>query len=448
MFLALYQIYRTYVLDSTICFSIVSGTMYLLFGPKRRMRWLRPWLYLVVSAISFSFIFQGLLIALLGGKALIFSDPLHYLYFFLCQVSLAFLWSCLLLRGDVFPKLIYILILVAFMQLYRGVCAPLYDMEGVMEPTLYASLDLVTAVGLYACLVSLAFLFKRYRINTSALLDGRIRFIMLYILVSLLASMLLPELIPSVGSSNLVVALVMSDFPLIYYIFGRFAQNLEEQARMEQALAKAQAEWMVYERSQELRNTIREERHELKNHYFRLLVLMREGKTYEVEAELENRIGSISEESRDIETGIAYLDYLIAAKEAAAREAGIEFRVESEIADGLYFDEMAAGTILSNLTDNAIEASLGEGRPCIEVRIRYVRGYLHGKVSNRVSRDVLAVNPDLRTTKADRWAHGLGLKIVRKTLDEHEGMLSTEVKDGWFVASFMLPVEKMAIEQS
>ena len=62
------------------------------------------------------------------------------------------------------------------------------------------------------------------------------------------------------------------------------------------------------------------------------------------------------------------------------------------------------------------------------------------KVSNRVSRDVLAVNPDLRTIKADKQSHGLGLKIIQKTLDEHEGMLGTEVKDGWFVASFMLPV--------
>lgn len=41
-------------------------------------------------------------------------------------------------------------------------------------------------------------------------------------------------------------------------------------------------------------------------------------------------------------------------------------------------------------------------------------------------------------------AHGYGLKIVRKTLDEHEGMLDVGVKDGWFVASFMLPAEKVA----
>ena len=190
---------------------------------------------------------------------------------------------------------------------------------------------------------------------------------MLYILVSLLASMLLPELVSSVDSSELVIVLILSDFPLIYYIFGRFTQNLEEQMRMEQALDKARAEWTVYERSQELRERIREERHELKNNYFHLLVLMREGKTEEAESELEERVGLISEEMREIDTGIAYLDYLVAAKEAVAKEAGVEFHVESEIVDGLEFDEMAAGTVLSNLMDNAIEASLGGGaslRPC------------------------------------------------------------------------------------
>ena len=308
MFLTLYQAYRTYVFDSTVCFSIVSGAMFLLFGPRQQYRWLRLWMYLAISAISFSLAFQGVLITLLGGRALIFSNPLHYLHFFFCQVSLSMLWSCLLLRGDAFPKLTYILILVAFMQLYRGVCAPLYDREGAMEQTRYAFLDLATAVGLYACLVGMAVLFKRYKVSSSALLDRRTRIIMLYILVSLLVSMLLPEVVSGVDSSQLVIALVLSDFPLIYYIFGRFTQNLEEQTRMEQALEKARAEWMVYEKSRELRETIREERHELKNNYFHLLVLMREGDTEAVKTELEDKIGSLSKESHRVETGVAYLD--------------------------------------------------------------------------------------------------------------------------------------------
>ena len=309
MFLTLYQAYRTYVFDSTVCFSIVSGAMFLLFGPRQQYRWLRLWMYLAISAISFSLAFQGVLITLLGGRALIFSNPLHYLYFFFCQVSLSMLWSCLLLWGDAFPKLTYILILVAFMQLYRGVCAPLYDREGAMEQTRYAFLDLATAVGLYACLVGMAVLFKRYKVSSSALLDRRTRIIMLYILVSLLVSMLLPEVVSGVDSSQLVIALVLSDFPLIYYIFGRFTQNLEEQTRMEQALEKARAEWMVYEKSRELRETIREERHELKNNYFHLLVLMREGDTEAVKTELEDIIGSLSKESHRVETGVAYLDH-------------------------------------------------------------------------------------------------------------------------------------------
>jgi len=442
LFLTFYQVYRTYALDSIICFLIVSGALYLLFGPRRRHGWLRPWTYLALSAVSFSLAFQGVLIPLLGGEALVFSSPLHYIYFFVCQVLLSFFWSCLLLRGDVFPKLMYILILVAFMQLYRGVCAPLYDMEGTMEQTLYATFDLATAVGLYVCLVGMALLFKRCRVSPSTRLDTRTRVIMLYILVSLLASMLLPELVSGVDSSQLVIVLILSDLPLIYYIFGRFTQNLEEQAHMEQALEKARAEWTVYERSQELRERIREERHELKNNYFHLLVLLRAGDTEAVESELEERVGLISDKMREIDTGVAYLDYLIAAKEAAAKKAGVEFGVESEIVDGFEVDEMAAGTVLSNLMDNAIEASLGEEHPCVRVHMRYVKGYLYGKVSNRVSKDVIALNPHLHTTKHDKRAHGYGLKIVRKTLEEHEGMLNVDVKDGWFVASFMLPVEK------
>ena len=441
MLLAFYRIYRTYALDSTITFAIVSTTLYLLFRPLSRFTCLRLSTYVGISALTFSLAFQGVLLALLGGMSLIFSDPRHFLYFFCCQVAFAFLWSVTLLRGQPFQKLVYILILVAFMQLYRGVCAPLYDMEPTMDVATYATLDLLTAVGLYVCLAGLGVLFVRCKVEATVLLDGRTKVVMLYILLSLLASMLLPTLVPFSGSSFLVIALIMSDLPLIYYIFSRYTQNLEERRRLDAALSDAQIEWKAYQRSAELRDKIREERHELKNLYFRLLVMVREGKADEMEAELVERIGAVSRDLGTIETGSTYLDYLIATKGAQAKDARIPFHVRADVAEGFSFDERRAGTVLSNLIDNALEASRGERDPLVEVDIHYVRGYLRGRVVNRVSRDVLTLNPHLHSTKPDADAHGYGLKVVRKTLDECDGMLGIEIEDGMFVAQFMLPLD-------
>jgi len=235
------------------------------------------------------------------------------------------------------------------------------------------------------------------------------------------------------------VGLVMSNLPLIYYLFARLTQHVEEQRHMDAALTQAKAERAMCERSMELKEQIRRERHELKNHYFRLQVLARQGRYEELSAELDERIGAVNDTLRDIDTGCTYLDFLLSQKEAAARDAGVAFRVDVALSEDLTFDETAAGTALGNLIDNALEASAGEEEPDVTVTLRSVRGYLHCQVTNHVSSDVLSENPDLHTTKEDAGAHGYGLKIVRRAIEEAEGTLDLSVKDGRFVASFMLP---------
>lgn len=142
-----------------------------------------------------------------------------------------------------------------------------------------------------------------------------------------------------------------------------------------------------------------------------------------------------------METGSAYLDELLAAKEQTAKQAGIPLRAEILLPAEIAVDETSAGTVLANLLDNAIEASMQENKPEITVSMRCIQGYFHCQVSNHISRNILEINPALETTKQDADFHGFGLKIIKKTLQEQEGMLNISVEDEKFIASFLLPLK-------
>ena len=92
-----------------------------------------------------------------------------------------------------------------------------------------------------------------------------------------------------------------------------------------------------------------------------------------------------------------------------------------------------------NLLDNAIEASLGEDNPDIRVFIRCTQGYLTIRVKNRISFDVLAENPALASTQKNKSQHGFGIKIIRNTVREQNGILNFDSEGGYFSATVMLP---------
>lgn len=61
-------------------------------------------------------------------------------------------------------------------------------------------------------------------------------------------------------------------------------------------------------------------------------------------------------------------------------------------------------------------------------------------IRHKVSRDVLAETPGLRTTKADKSAHGFGTKIVSQAVKRCDGILNHSMEDGFFTVKVTLPL--------
>lgn len=135
------------------------------------------------------------------------------------------------------------------------------------------------------------------------------------------------------------------------------------------------------------------------------------------------------------------IDSIINYKFGIAEQKGISVvcTLTAEIPESLEHD---ISIILSNLLDNAIEASekLKDIKPEIILNITQKSGYYSILIKNRIESSVLSGNKQLYTTKVDKHHHGYGLKTVKMLTATHNGMTDIYEKDGFFIVNTMLNI--------
>lgn len=135
-------------------------------------------------------------------------------------------------------------------------------------------------------------------------------------------------------------------------------------------------------------------------------------------------------------TGNDTIDTILNIKQRTAEDKGIAFIISAEIPDNCIVKSAHFASILGNLLDNAIEASIDEESPFVEVKIKPVKSYLMIVVSNKCTKS----NIELKTTKSDKQLHGIGINSVKQTVKEYKGTFLTDHTDGIFNAEIMIPM--------
>lgn len=135
------------------------------------------------------------------------------------------------------------------------------------------------------------------------------------------------------------------------------------------------------------------------------------------------------------------INSIINYKFGIAEQKGISVvcTLTAEIPESLEHD---ISIILSNLLDNAIEASekLKDIKPEIILNITQKSGYYSILIKNRIEDSVISENKQLHTTKVDKQHHGYGLKTVKMLTATHNGMTDIYEKDGFFIVNTMLNI--------
>ncbi len=432
MFDFIYRLYR--LADSCILYILISYSLYILCDAKHAA--VKTWQYLLAGTAVFlcincslGFVIQKL-----------FSGSPYWVCIFSLGLSL-FLCSYLFLQTSLLYRGTYILFSLTFIQLYKIVCSPLYELEFSMDTHTYARIDFFTGLLFYALLVLLCALFQKVRLTKKLSVVPEKYLLVLYFPLSILFCTMLTANNTSLWLkfAPILAAIIMTNLPIIYYFFTTIIDSYEKQRDLNNALQQTKAQLSHYRYAILLQDEIRKERHELRNNYFYIQTLLAEKKYDALDAYMQDVIGSKLSSIGEVQTGNTLMDYILNEKIREARKKKLKLCTEILIPANLKLSEDSLCTILLNLLDNAIEASLGEDNPDIRVFIRCTQGYLTIRVKNRISFDVLAENPALASTQKNKSQHGFGIKIIRNTVREQNGILNFDSEGGYFSATVMLP---------
>lgn len=228
-------------------------------------------------------------------------------------------------------------------------------------------------------------------------------------------------------------------YGLILHLVSELSEKdrlVEEQHVTETQLAGLRA----YQESAE---SFHELRHEVKNQYAYIKLLL-EQKDYE---RAEQFFGEMSMRANPtfayVATGNQLVDSIVNLEYSRAKSAGVILSCRVAVPPELPFSETDLCGLLTNLLDNAIEAcsdpQIPDENKTVRLGMVVDQGALVVTVANPCAKPPRrAADGHFRTTKADGRRHGYGTTIIRKIAEQNGGVADFSYKNGVFTARVML----------
>lgn len=219
--------------------------------------------------------------------------------------------------------------------------------------------------------------------------------------------------------------------------------ELFKKSAMRQELAVMNMLWKKeqeqYELSKENIALINQKCHDLK-HQIRAIRYMNKE---EIDAYLNEMENSIEIYESIVKSGNEVLDTILTEKSLYCKERGITVSCVVDGSQMGFINTIDLYAILGNALDNAIEAvekfRYQEQRQ-IDVMIYRQQQFLVINIVNP-TKEIPVFDEELpRTTKADRFHHGFGLKSIRYMVKKYDGNLNVSVEDDCFSLKILIPI--------
>lgn len=230
-------------------------------------------------------------------------------------------------------------------------------------------------------------------------------------------------------------------YRLLFIVNSFYEEQLELQATKQKL--KADEEFMA------LLNKNKEElhvlRHELKNHDAYISDMISHQKYDELQEYLKADSGRLVKIQSMVMSNNNVVDAIVNQKAALADINGIKTSFQFAIPEHIKIDELDLRSLLSNILDNAIEASTQSAdKKYIHFSMRQEVGYIFLHVENSVNKaQDKQQRLSLKTTKTDTVNHGYGTKIVNRIVDKYKGYVEYRLEGDTFITDIMLAVEEV-----
>lgn len=267
------------------------------------------------------------------------------------------------------------------------------------------------------------------------------------ILVMLLAIIFIPEI-----SASYKLLLTLTIIASLVIIWGGVV-DIREALHTRKLISQLDDMDETIDAMGQFNNTLRAQRHDFLNHLQVVYSLIEMEEYQEANDYIEQVYGKITAVSKVMKTANPAVNALLQVKVAACEKAGVPVEVsitskwetlENTIPDW----EMCK--VLSNLIDNAIDAM--EHVPAESRRLAIALGENVKQYTFRVENTGERIPENIRdhifipgfTTKGD--GHGMGLHIVRKTLQDRDGEISVTSDEKQTVFSGYVPKKGQATD--
>ncbi len=122
-----------------------------------------------------------------------------------------------------------------------------------------------------------------------------------------------------------------------------------------------------------------------------------------------------------IDTGNVFADVVISSKSAVCVRKNIRFEFKSVSLKEYSIEAADISSLLSNLLDNAIEATEKTNEPQVRLNIFEHNAYIVFRVENSILEDVKSDDLQLKSTKENSALHGCGTEIIREIAEKYNG---------------------------
>ena len=227
---------------------------------------------------------------------------------------------------------------------------------------------------------------------------------------------------------------------LFYAIFLMMALSLNKNARLQQENHFLSLQRSRYDNLCAAIEETRQVRHDIRHHYLQLAALAEKGdmeKIKEYLSSADRKMPSFDFHFCDNQA----VDSILGYYSNHAKQEGIPFLAQIDIPENFAGDEMDICLVLSNLLENAIEASLKteDSRRKIVIKM-----YLHHthilliQAENNFDAKILEKNGVFQSTKHS--GNGIGIQSIRHITERNGGASSFTYKDGEFMAKIMIRI--------
>ena len=221
-------------------------------------------------------------------------------------------------------------------------------------------------------------------------------------------------------------------------IFLLMATSLNRNARLRQENQLLSLQQQRYENLKTAIEEARQARHDMRHHLNHISMLAEENDMEALKTYLAQTVSRIPDlDMRFCENRAA--DSVLGYYCALAKREGIPFSAQIDLPQTLPVDEIDMCLVLSNLLENALEASL---RTVPARRWMKVNAYVHAErlllmqVENACDGEIKETNGVFRSSK--RKGNGIGIQSVRHIAEKNGGASTFAYQNGVFCAKIML----------